>query len=245
MKSSRTTRARYVVWDFDGTLAQRKGGWSGAVAEVAAQQGYCSADESERFRPYLASGFPWHSPSVVREAPANAETWWKSVYPVLANAYRCALGVDASVAVQLTERAQRAYVAPDAWRLMPNALDVVDRLATQGWRHVVLSNHTPELESLLKSLGLRTRMDAVFNSALTGCEKPHPRAFANVQSALPLGAYLVMVGDNPVGDYDGAVAAGWSAVLIAASQPGGRVTCTELTELPGMLMTPRAGARPE
>jgi KaiC/GvpD/RAD55 family RecA-like ATPase len=57
-------------------------------------------------------------------------------------------------------------------------VQALQRLAAVGWRHIVLSNHVPELASIVAGVGLGYLVETVLSSARTGYEKPHPEAFA-------------------------------------------------------------------
>jgi putative hydrolase of the HAD superfamily len=59
----------------------------------------------------------------------------------------------------------------------------------------------------------------VLNSAVTGFEKPHPRAFALALASAGQPAVAWMIGDNPVADVGGAVATGLGAILVRTSPP--------------------------
>jgi putative hydrolase of the HAD superfamily len=63
----------------------------------------------------------------------------------------------------------------------------------------------------------RGRGDRIFNSAETGYEKPHPRAFQHVIESLGAPRSIWMVGDNPVADIEGARAVGMNALLVRAA----------------------------
>ena len=45
-----------------------------------------------------------------------------------------------------------------------------------GWRQAIVSNHCPELETLVDGLGIGAFFDKVYSSTCTGYEKPHPRS---------------------------------------------------------------------
>ena len=74
-------------------------------------------------------------------------------------------------------------------------------------------------EDPLAGLGLGDRFEAVLNSAATGFEKPHPRAFALALASAGQPRVAWMIGDNPVADVGGAVAAGLRAILVRTSPP--------------------------
>lgn len=53
---------KYLLWDFDNTLAYRDGMWSSTIYDLLNEYGYDL--KMEDIRPYLKSGFPWHSPEI-------------------------------------------------------------------------------------------------------------------------------------------------------------------------------------
>ena len=54
---------KVILWDFDGTLGYREGGWTGAILQALDGYGDLSRHQREDIRPHLQSGFPWHDPS--------------------------------------------------------------------------------------------------------------------------------------------------------------------------------------
>ena len=93
------------------------------------------------------------------------------------------------------------------------------------------SNHVPELPEIVARLGLARYSEAVFTSAETGFETPHPEAFAKARATLGDPASIWMIEDNPVADVAGARAAGMPAVLVR----GERVGAVDLDLLPDLL----------
>jgi putative hydrolase of the HAD superfamily len=69
------------------------------------------------------------------------------------------------------------YVDPRAWRVHDDTASALAALAAAGWQNAVLSDHVPELEALVRSLGLGGHVDRVITSAGTAGEKPHREAF--------------------------------------------------------------------
>jgi putative hydrolase of the HAD superfamily len=209
---------RAILWDFDGTLGYRDGMWVGCLVEVLDEHepghGWGAAD----FRPSLRDGFPWHAPDVPHLELATPDAWWAPIETLLAAAY-AQVGYDEERARALAALARTRYADPaHSWRLYEDALPTLGWLRDDGWRHVVLSNHVPELEDIIDGLGLGELIHAVVNSARTGYEKPHPEAFAAGRVAAGDPAELWMVGDNPVADVAGAEAAGIQAVLVRGSE---------------------------
>jgi putative hydrolase of the HAD superfamily len=206
---------RLLIWDFDGTLAHRRGetGWSLLLAEVLDAEEPGHGHSGDTFRPHLRSGFPWHRPEVAHPELCEPDAWWAAVRPVLSQAYE-AVGYAPARAVELTDAARSLYVDPKVgWALFDDTLPALERLSQAGWTHAILSNHVPELRQIVGGLGLDEVVDFVSCSAETGYEKPHEQAYASVLDALrPTVAW--MIGDNVVADVLGAEAVGLPAVLI-------------------------------
>ena len=211
---------RLAIWDFDGTLAQRRGetGWSTLLAEVLDAEEPGHPHVADAFRPHLRSGFPWHAPDVAHPELCAPGAWWESVRPLLARAYT-AVGYPEARAEELAVAAQRLYVDPSVgWRLFDDVVPVLSRLREAGWMHAILSNHVPELRAIVSGLGLDELVSILVCSAETGYEKPHPRAFAALLDEVDA-ERVVMVGDNVVADVLGAEALGIEAVLVRRADP--------------------------
>ena len=227
---------RLLIWDFDGTLAHRRGetGWSILLAETLDAEEPGHTHSRETFRPHLRDGFPWHTPEVAHPELCEPEAWWASVCPVLARAYEAA-GYPPARALQLAEAARRVYVDPEVgWALFEDTLSALERLTEAGWTHAILSNHVPELRQIVAGLGLDEVVAFVSCSAETGYEKPHAQAFASVLDALrPAEAW--MVGDNVVADVLGAEAIGVPAVLVRRPDPRATRYAESLAGVEGFL----------
>src|SRR5687767_893364 len=127
----------FLVWDFDGTLATRTGGWAGALQE-ALTSGYPHLTiPAEDFRPYLQQGFPWHAHHVVR-APVPPDVWWENLNPLFARALSGATGLTPTDASRLAPRVRSTYLSTGPWRLFDDTLDTLASLSARGWRHIIL-----------------------------------------------------------------------------------------------------------
>ena len=211
---------RLLIWDFDGTLAHRRGetGWGIllAVERLGEEPGHLHS--AETFRPHLREGFPWHQPEIAHPELCEPEAWWASVRPLLGRAYEAA-GYELARALELAAAAQRLYVDPDVgWALFDDTLPALERLSQVGWTHAILTNHVPELRQIVAALGLDRVVGLISCSAETGYEKPHAQAFASVLDPLRP-AEVWMIGDNVVADVLGAEALGIPAVLVRRPDP--------------------------
>ncbi|HZT83984.1 MAG TPA: HAD family hydrolase [Gaiellaceae bacterium] len=211
---------RLLIWDFDGTLAHRRGetGWSILLAEALDAEEPGHGHSADTFRTHLRDGFPWHRPEVAHPELRDPDAWWASVLPLLSRAYE-AVGLEHTRALELADAARRLYVDPGVgWALFEDTLPTLERLSRAGWTHAILSNHVPELRHIVAGLGLDDVVSFLSCSAETGYEKPHPQAYASVLEALhPAEAW--MVGDNVVADVLGAEAVGLPAVLVRRPDP--------------------------
>jgi putative hydrolase of the HAD superfamily len=221
--------ANTLIWDFDGTLGQRSGGWTGALQAVLAQHAPELAVTAGQIRPFLQAGFPWHAPENVHPGLSAAE-WWEELTPLFVRAFR-GVGVESRRARELASQVRGAYLDLSAWSLFPDALPALEQLARAGWQHVLFTNHVPELEPLLDALGLSGRFTACFNSALTGVEKPNQKAFRAVLDWIGPGARVWMIGDNYTADILGAGEAGIPALLVRKPNPGAQFYCDTLAEI--------------
>jgi len=208
--------SRAVLWDFDGTLAYRTDGmWSRALLEAldAAAPGHGVALDA--LRPGLRNGFPWHTPDI-GHSHASADAWWAALAPVLAGACTGA-GVCEADAERAVAAFRTHYLDPARWTVFDDVRPALARLS--AYRHVIVSNHVPELPALVAALGLGEAFDAVVTSATVGWEKPHPEIFRTALRLAGDPAEVWMVGDNPVADVRGAEQVGVRAVLVRVDDP--------------------------
>ena len=195
---------KLIVWDFDNTLAFRKGGmWSKALSEIAWDHLHVSVPPAS-FSPHLQKGFPWHDWEHPHTGVRSAGEWWRRMQPVFANAFSCQ-GLPASLAAEV----RRYYTDPETWELCDDAAVALGHFAGGGTPQVLLSNHVPELEDIVSHLGIRRFFGAVYGSARTGYEKPHPAAFGLVRRDFPTGGDILIVGDSLHADIRGGQRAGF------------------------------------
>ena len=205
---------RVIFWDFDGTLAHRPGLWGGCLLEVLDEHRAGHGVELERLRALLRNGFPWHEPAVAHPELAEPDAWWARVEGLLSAAYE-GVGIESEASRKLARLARERYVDHTCgWQLFDDTLPVLERLRSEGWRHAILSNHVPELPALVTGLGLSPLLDCVLSSAVTGYEKPNPKAFELALERCGQPSEAWMVGDNPEADVAGAEAVGIPAILV-------------------------------
>ncbi len=222
------------MWDFDGTLGYRgrngaRLGFSTCLVEVldAHQPGH--GIDRRAFHPFLQTGFPWHAPDMTHPHLCDPDEWWEALDPVFARALE-GVGLDERTAEQLSHAVRARYADPSEWCLYDDVLPVLRQLADAGWRHVVVSNHVPELPAIASGCGLDVLVEQVHTSAITGYEKPHREMFEIALRAAGSPETVWMVGDNVVADYEGAERLGIDAILVRHPDPGPRRAAPGLWE---------------
>jgi putative hydrolase of the HAD superfamily len=224
---------KFLIWDFDGTLGYRPGQWSGAVVQVLRRFAGREVD-IEMVRPFMRLGFPWHNPDRPNPPMRTADAWWDALLPVFEEAF-VGCRVPADQAAALAAKVRPVYTDLAAWRLFDDTREVLGELHAEGWSHAILSNHVPELPSLIEGLGLRPLIHTIVNSAETGFEKPHPSAFQAALAALEDPAQVWMIGDNITADVLGAESAGLRAILVRSEDPRASRRAASLREVRNFL----------
>ena len=164
------------------------------------------------FRPHLRDGFPWHHPERAHLDLSNPDLWWDNLGPLFRRSFE-AVGVPPDLSEVAVARVRPHYCDPTRFSLFSDTIDALAVLRQAGWEVVILSNHVPELLSIVQGVGIGDLVDEVFSSALIGYEKPNPEAFRIALSgAEPSECF--MVGDNPEVDVLGAERLGLRAILV-------------------------------
>jgi putative hydrolase of the HAD superfamily len=143
------------------------------------------------------------------------------------------LGVDADV--------EEALLAAIVFEPFPDTVPALRALRAAGVRLVAASNWDVSLHEQLERTGLTPLLDGALSSAEVGSPKPDPEIFTRalaLAGAQPEEA--LHVGDDPVADVDGAIAAGMTPVLIdrdgVLEPPPGVRRIASLAELPPLVV---------
>jgi putative hydrolase of the HAD superfamily len=208
---------KLLVWDFDGTLGYGDLSWTGTLIEVMRSEIPGFAVRPELVSAATKTGFPWHEPEKPHTHIDSGDGWWQMMEPTFRRAFG-ATGLDPEQSISLASKVRQHFSVLNRWHLFPDSLAAMDELSAVGWRHCLLSNHVPELAQILQSLGIHDRFDRVANSAVTGYEKPHPKAFAAAIHSLGVLDEVWMIGDSFAADFEGARRAGWNAILVRRAQ---------------------------
>lgn len=211
-----------VFWDFDGTLASREGNWSAAVLSSLDRLDRFHAVQLDDIKSVLHQGFPWHAPGEGHAHLDTADKWWAHLGAVITRAL-VSVGVDRRTAAAAAVEVRDEYLDPRAWTVLSGVPEALGILTTHHFENYILSNHVPELPVLVGRLGLSDYFTGIISSAHSGWEKPNPRAFRYARELAQQPTMCIMIGDNPVADYEGAQAAGFDAYLIRPGEDRTRV----------------------
>jgi putative hydrolase of the HAD superfamily len=126
------------------------------------------------------------------------------------------------------------FAERDAWRVHTDVRPALEALHHDGIRTAVVSNWDERLRPLLRRLDLDQHFDPVIVSCEVGSAKPDPAIFRAASTALNLPPQQILhVGDDPVFDLTGAIAANFAALLINRDQSD----CT-LPHIPALTAIP-------
>jgi len=195
-----------VVFDVAGTVLHPRVPMTRTYWEIGQQFGsrLSEAVVGERFTKAFEEKFS----GVVHETSDAIQlaTWQQLVADVFPNV------LDRS---GLFEALWEFYACPQNWTVYEDVMPVWDDLKRRGLTVVLASNFDRRLHRLVAHREPLGEASYVFCSADLGVQKPDRRFFELISDQLEIpAARLLMVGDHPVNDFDGAIAAGWQACLI-------------------------------
>lgn len=167
----------------------------------------------ESILPHLTTGFPWHEPEKGHTHLNNAEHWWGHIRSIYTDIYM-KLGLSEGLAQELALEAQHRYVDLTKWELYDDTIEVLQQLREAGWKHLIVSNHVPELAIIVEHLGLKPLIEHIVNSAEVGYEKPNPNIYEAALEYTKPDSEVWMVGDNIMADVLGAESVGLQAILV-------------------------------
>ncbi len=182
-----------IWWDFDGTLVSRPRMWAEAAMQMAARVFPGHDVNVNHFSRQFKRRFPWHREGFAHPELETPALWWSAVYDVFIDAF-AHLGFG-DVRAHVTD-IRSDILNPCGYGVFEDAEPVLDELTRGGWRHVMVSNHVPELGHIVRQLGFAHFFHAIITSGEVGYEKPHPRIFGAARECSISGQPVWMIGDN-------------------------------------------------
>lgn len=235
---------RAVSFDAGGTLIAPVEPVGATYARLARAAGL-DADAAaldDGFRRAFAAAPPLAPPPGATEPLLAFEhAWWRAIVAdSLAHAHGAPLPAARAGDFERFFAATYAhYARRDAWRLLPDAAEVVAELRQRGVALALLSNFDQRLHALVAAFDLAPAFRAVVPSTEAGAAKPARAAFEHVRQRLGglAPSACLHVGDSLREDVSGALDAGWQAVWldrdgdVSAPLPAGATRITRLAAL--------------
>ncbi|WP_329296129.1 HAD family hydrolase [Streptomyces sp. NBC_01455] len=211
-----------VVWDFDGTLANRPDMWCAAIAEAVHRCGGPASVTAADFEETAYLHLPWHSPTLGHAFRSSSAAWWEGflfrVEPlVTAVTGGCAMDV-----AYFGATVRSIVLDPRRYARIPGSTRAVDALHRRGVPQFVLSNHVPELAGIVSYL-FPGRFAEVWTSGRLGVEKPRAEAFRHALDRIGRApATVLMVGDDATRDLEPAARLGMRTLHVKDMASTGR-----------------------
>jgi putative hydrolase of the HAD superfamily len=204
-----------VWWDFHGTLVSRPFMWREAGCKFLDRFVPDHQISPDQLRKAWRTG---HFPTRECHTELTPDLWWECVWQRYADTFR-ELGCPLTDARETLTVIRDDILDASRYPLFDDVVPVLERLHRSGWRHIMVSNHVPELEAIVAALGIGEFFHAVLTSAIVGYEKPHACMFEAALEQIVPGAPVWMVGDSVEADCVPATSFGAKATLVRIETP--------------------------
>lgn len=144
-------------------------------------------------------------PPVAGPRPDDDRGWWRELVGKVFDQLGCTSG---GAEFEDCFAAMYAHFSePGVWALFPEAKDALSRLSKHH-RLAVVSNFDGRLHRILADLGVARFFEQIVVSSEVGADKPHRELFEAALEAMNARPETTLhVGDDPVGDWQGAASA--------------------------------------
>ena len=107
------------------------------------------------------------------------------------------------------------YSQAENWRVIPTTYTYLRRLKKANHKVAIASNFDQRLIAISRQLIPEIINDNIFTSSQLGVAKPDILFYKRIEAYYPKEQYEhMMIGDDPVNDYDAALAAGWQVCTL-------------------------------
>ncbi len=204
-----------LFWDFHGTLTHNDNQWIDA-ANLLVNEFYKEDNiTSEMIDKYLhGKCLPWWTyPDRDTRHLRENDGWWKSCNDEFEKVFiNC--GLSKEKAAHIAPLIRKYVVNPVNHRVFQDAKITLKTLKDRGYKNYLLSNNFPELEEMIKDLGLSDFFEGIIVSAKIGYAKPRKEIFDYAKKIAKNSDSYVMIGDNPNDDMNGAKKEGFQTIYI-------------------------------
>lgn len=222
-----------LCWDFDGTLTYSDPLWTNSVYHALKMTDPYTPVSFQDIRPFMASGFPWHTPDSDYRKTIN-DHWWHHMNHYFFQVYQ-SLGVSDSVAALSCKKIRSIIRQAKNYRLYEDALSTLQQTSGKC-QNIILSNNHPDLREVIHALGLSPFFQDYIISAEIGYDKPRPEIFQLARSRYPHGTRFIMIGDSIHADIIGGKNARMETILVHKGYcEQADYCCEQLEEIPKIL----------
>ena len=210
---------KYILWDFDGTLSYRDGNWPATLHSVLLKNNIIDIPV-EKITPYLRSFsevkvFTWDIYEKSHKELLGAKTWWEYYEFHFSNIFQ-KLGVEENISIELSKQFKDEYMDIANWHIYDDVINVLEYLKKDN-KNIILSNHIPELECIVRGLNIDEYFMNIFTSANIGFEKPNPKIYQYVLEKLGINETdCIIIGDSYRADIKGGLTMGIKSILVRA-----------------------------
>ncbi len=206
-----------LFWDFHGTLTEPDLNWFAAAEHAAAHVAPGKPLTRDMLEQHLhGTCLPWFIvPDRDTRHLSGSGAWWASSEAEFVKMFiKC--GFTEAEAEKMAPMMRPYVLDASHYTLWPDTMETLAELKKRGYKSYILSNNFPELDGIVRELGLMPYFDGVVVSGEVGYDKPRREIFDYARE-LAGGGPAVMIGDSPLDDTEGARQAGFTTV--AAFRP--------------------------
>lgn len=222
-----------LFWDFHGTLTEHDHNWSDIAFDLLKKELGVNAPSAEQLHKRLRhSCLPWWVCTPAESEKLTQKAWWQFVEGQFARIF-VEYGAEEKAAAQMAKAFRPKMTNAEMHHLRPDTIRVLAALQKRGYRQYIVSNNFPELPKIVEALGLMPYLCGVVVSGAVGHDKPHKAIFEYAGRLANNPEKIIMIGDNPHDDVEGAKNAGLGAIGFdrAANSPLADVGCENLSQL--------------
>lgn len=203
---------KVLFWDFDGTLVYSESLWTGSVYKALLNHIKDTDITIEDIRPYMRTGFTWHSYDSDHTAFID-RAWWEQLEKHFSSIFTT-LGIEENKANIISKDVREIILDVNKYHLYEDTILTLESAAKKGYRNYIISNNYPELDQTLLKLSLDKHFKDYIISGKIGYDKPRKEIFEAALKISRNPEKCFMIGDNPIADIMGAKNTNIPAILV-------------------------------
>ncbi len=224
-----------ICWDFDGTLAYAPSIWSKSAYKSLCETMPENKVDYQTLRELMWYIYPWDTP-YDENSRVKGEQWWDYMNEKFAESYM-KVGIKKDIAIKAMSKIRAMITNPKNYEVYEDAVDTLIETRNRGHKNILLSNNYPDLEQVVKALGIAEYFEYFIVSGVLGYDKPRIQIFNKAFELYPNETEFYMIGDNPHADILGGKNAGMKTILVhRAFDKNADYCCENLSQVLSVLM---------